>query len=397
MQFRDLKRQYDALKEEIDSGIARVISDADFISGREVGELEEQLADYVGVRHCVTCGNGTDALELALMAWGVGEGDAVFVPDFTFFASGEAVSRVGAVPIFVDVDGETYNVDPSDLERKIGGVLADGRLAPRAVVAVDLFGQPADYRKIREIAGGHGLLVLEDSAQGFGGSIAAGGDGGRAGRRMAGSFGDIATTSFFPAKPLGCYGDGGAIFTDNDEWAALLDSLRIHGKGSGKYDNVRIGMNSRLDTIQAAILLPKLRAFREHELCDASAAAERYGRMLEGAVGIPSVGEGFESSWAQYTIRLPGRRERDGLQARLAERGIPSMVYYRKPMHAQAAFGGVAHFQAGCPVAEGLCDRVLSLPIHPYITAEEQEMVCECIREYLGRQGWQGGWSDAAD
>lgn len=382
MQFRDLKRQYDALKTEIDDGIATVIEKSDFISGQEVLELEQELAEYVGVKHCITCGNGTDALDLALMAWGIGEGDAVFVPDFTFFASGEVVSRNGAVPVFVDVRRETYSIDTDDLERKIKGILEDGHLTPRVVVAVDLFGLPADYGEIRKIADRYDLRILEDSAQGFGGSIQTKGKGGSK-RRMAGSFGDIATTSFFPAKPLGCYGDGGAIFTDDDGWASLLDSLRIHGKGDGKYDNVRIGMNSRLDTLQAAILIPKLKAFQEHELDEVNKAASRYGELLNGIVETPSIPDNYISSWAQYTVRLPSKEIRDGLQAHLRSKDIPSMVYYQKPMHAQLAFQDVARYQSECKVATDLCDKVLSLPIHPYITADEQEHVSREIRDYL--------------
>lgn len=257
MEFRDLKRQYQYLKENIDSKIQEVICHADFIQGREVVELEGLLADYAGTKHCVTCANGTDALQLALMAWNIGEGDAVFVPDFTFFSSGEVVSAVNAVPVFVDIEPDTYNIDGDSLETVIRKTVQEGRLTPKAIVAVDLFGQPADYGKLRRIAEQYHMFILEDAAQGFGGRI---------GEKKACSFGDISTTSFFPAKPLGCYGDGGAIFTDNDEWAALLRSYRVHGKGSSKYDNVRIGMNSRLDTLQAAVLLAKFPVFMEKEL-----------------------------------------------------------------------------------------------------------------------------------
>ena len=257
MQFRDLKAQYTALKAEIDAAMQKVAADGNFISGAQVAELETALAEYVGVKHCVTCGNGTDALTMVLMGWNLGPGDAVFVPDFTFFASGEVVSFEGATPVFVDVDADTFNLDPAKLEEAILAVKADGKLTPKATVAVDLFCLPANYRAIKPIAEKYGLLLLEDGAQGFGGSMD--------GRRSC-SFGDASTTSFFPAKPLGCYGDGGAIFTDDDALAGYLRSIRVHGKGSFKYDNVRIGMNSRLDTLQAAILHPKFRAFREYEL-----------------------------------------------------------------------------------------------------------------------------------
>ena len=257
MEFRDLRQQYQVLEKQMNSAMIQAASGGHYIMGKQVLELEEVLADYVGVKHCISCGNGTDALLLALMAWGVKKGDAVFVPDFTFFASAEVVAALGATPIFVDVDVNTYNLDPNKLEKAILETKEKTSFTPKAVVAVDLFGQPADYDRIREIATQYGLLLLEDGAQGFGGRI---------GDRKACSFGDIATTSFFPAKPLGCYGDGGAIFTDHDEWAQILRSLRVHGKGADKYDNIRIGMNSRLDTIQAAILLVKFEAFNQYEL-----------------------------------------------------------------------------------------------------------------------------------
>lgn len=377
MQFRDLGRQYEALKEEIDAGIAEVIANTSFISGSKVQELEQQLAEYIGVKHCISCANGTDALNLALMVWDIGEGDVVFVPDFTFFSSGEVVSYHHATPIFVDVDEDTFNMVPEDLEQKIQAVLEDGRLTPRVIVAVDLFGQPAEYPKIRPIADRYGLKILEDSAQGFGGMIE---------DRMAGSFGDISTTSFFPAKPLGCYGDGGAVFTDNDEWAKKLESLRIHGKGTGKYDNVRIGLNSRLDTIQAAILQPKLRAFIEYERDRVNAAARKYGELLEGVVKVPVVREGYLSSWAQYTIQLPTLEQRDGLKEYLGQMGIPSMVYYQKPMHRQEAFRDVVDALSECKTSAQLCERVLSLPMHPYFTDGEQERIAEAIRQYMQKE-----------
>ena len=271
MQFRDLQKQYQVLKSDIDQAISQVLTDGNFISGTQVAELEEKLATCVGTKHCVTCGNGTDALTLALMVWGIGAGDAVFVPDFTFFASGETPAYAGATPVFVDVEEDTFNISPASLEEAILEIKREGKLTPRVIVAVDLFGQPADYPRIRQIADRYGLLILEDGAQGFGGRI---------GQQRACSFGDISTTSFFPAKPLGCYGDGGAVFTDNDEWALLLRSYRIHGKGTDKYDNVRIGMNSRLDTLQAAILQIKLRAFEKYELTEVNQTAERYTKLL---------------------------------------------------------------------------------------------------------------------
>ena len=387
MQFRDLKKQYQVLKEDMDKAMLEAVASGAYIMGPQVKELEKQLAEYVGVKHCLTCANGTDALTLALKAWGIGPGDAVFVPDFTFFSSAEVVPLEGAEPVFVDVCEETFNLDAVDLERAVKEVLADGRLRPRVVVAVDLFGLPADYKAIRAVADKYGLLILEDGAQGFGGTI----DG-----KRACSFGDIATTSFFPAKPVGCYGDGGAVFTDNDEWAALIESYRVHGKGQFKYDNVRIGMNSRLDTVQAAVLQVKLKAFDEYELADINLAALQYTKRLKDIVATPVIPEGFLSSWAQYTIRLRDKAQRDALQAALKAEGIPSMVYYPKPMHLQTAFAKTPDQVGGdagtvipgltgnlCPVATSLCDRVLSLPMHPYLTTEQIDMVCDVIRKSL--------------
>lgn len=378
MEFRDLKRQYSILRKDIDKAVLHAMEAGTFIGGCPVRELETALAEYAGVRRCVTCANGTDALTIALKVWGIGPGDAVFVPDFTFFASAETAMAEGATPVFVDVDGETFNINPDDLERRILAVKAEGRLKPRVIVAVDLFGLPADYGRIRDIASRHGLLILEDGAQGFGGEYLG---------RKACSFGDISTTSFFPAKPLGCYGDGGAIFTDNEEWAALAESFKVHGKGTDKYDNVRIGMNSRLDTLQAAILQVKLRAFAQKELDEVNRVACEYSDRLKGAgIGLPSIPEGFLSSWAQYTIRLSGKEERDRLQAHLKENGIPSMVYYPKGMHSQTAFASISDGCDGFPATEKLCETVLSLPMHPYMTVEEVELVCRAILEFKGQE-----------
>lgn len=371
MQFRDLQKQYEVLKPQIDAAVQKVCAQADYISGREVKELEQQLAEYVGVKHCITCANGTDALSLVLMAWGIGPGDAVLVPDFTFFASGETVAFEGATPIFVDVDERTFNLDPDKLEEKIVQVKEQGKYKLRAVVAVDLFGLPADYLRIEAICKKHGLLLLEDGAQGFGGTVN--------GRRV-GSFGDAATTSFFPAKPLGCYGDGGAIFTNNDEWAALIRSYAVHGKGSMKYDNVRLGMNSRLDTIQAAILQVKLKAFAEYELDAVEQVSRWYDEALkDSGLVLPYRPEGFTSSWAQYTVQLPQGGDRDVLQAKLKEQGIPTMVYYPKPMHLQKAFAGTDSAEADCPVTARLCETVLSLPMHPYLSLESVKQIQKAL------------------
>jgi len=376
MEFRDLKKQYEVLKNDIDSAIASVCASAHFISGAEVKELEEQLAEYVGVKHCITCANGTDAISLALAAWGIGIGDAVFVPDFTFFSSGECPASEGATPIFVDVDKDTYNMDPIKLEEAIVRVQAEGKYVPKVVITVDLFGQCADYDTIRSICDKYGLYIMEDAAQGFGGSIRG---------KMACSFGDISTTSFFPAKPLGCYGDGGAIFTDNDEWAELIRSLCVHGKsGDDKYNNIRIGRNSRLDTIQAAILKVKLKAFRDYELDAVNKVAKWYNEALkDSGLQLPVVKDGYISSWAQYTIQLPETVNRNALQKKLREAGIPTMVYYMKPMHLQGAFVGTDSALAACPITENLCQVVLSLPMHPYLSKDDIKMVCSIICNLL--------------
>lgn len=376
MQFRDLKKQYETLKPDIDKAINSVINSSRFISGPQVKELEAQLADYVGVKHCITCGNGTDAITLAMMAWGIGVGDAVFVPDFTFFSSGECPAIVGATPIFVDVDQRTFNLDPIELEQTIQTILNEGEYTPKAVVAVDLFGLPADFCAIKAVCKKYGLLLLEDGAQGFGGSINS---------KMACSFGDIATTSFFPAKPLGCYGDGGAIFTDNDEWAALLRSLTVHGKsGNDKYNNIRIGMNSRLDTIQAALLLPKFKAFREYEIDAVNHVADKYTELLtDSGLVTPFIPDGYVSSWAQYTVQLPDSINRAKLIEHLKSKGIPSMVYYAKPMHLQGAFEKTKSAIADCLVTENLCKTVLSLPMHPYLKDDEIKEICDNILEFV--------------
>ena len=374
MQFRDLKKQYQVLKKDIDEAMIEVATNCNFINGQQVKDLEKELAEYVGVKHCVTCGNGTDALTMAMMAWGIREGDAVFVPDFTFFSSGEIVSHAGATPVFVDVDIDTFNISVESLEKAVKKVLDEGKLTPKAVVAVDLFGLPADFDSVKKVADKYGLLVLEDGAQGFGGNING---------KTACSFGNISTTSFFPAKPLGCYGDGGAVFTDDDEIASLLESIRVHGKGEMKYDNVRIGLNSRLDTIQAAVLSVKLKAFADYELTDINDVADKYTAALSGIVKTPVIPEGLYSSWAQYTIQLKDKETRDRLQASLKEKGVPSMVYYPKPMHRQEAFAGQAYDDADFPNTIKLCDTVLSLPMHPYLSDEDIDEVVSVIRNSL--------------
>ena len=374
MEFRDLKRQYEKNRDSINISIQNVIDSASFIHGKEVVSLEKMLAEYVGVKHCITCANGTDALQLALMAWGVRDGDAVFVPDFTFFSSGEAVSAVGATPIFVDVNKDTFNMDPLELEHQIELVRSEKTLTPRVVIAVDLFGLPADYPAIRRICDRYDLKLLEDGAQGFGGAI---------GPKRACSFGDISTTSFFPAKPLGCYGDGGALFTDDDSWAELIRSLCVHGKGINKYDNVRIGMNSRLDTIQAAVLIAKFPVFINEELKLVQKLAQMYEKWLKEYVITPKVSDGFYSSWAQYTIRLHDCKERDGLQLYLTSKKVPSMIYYQKPMHKQIAFSECKCSDLHYKNSSDLSDTVLSLPFYPDMTEEEAESVVQIIVDFF--------------
>lgn len=382
MQFRDLPKQYEVLKPQVDAAMLEVAMSARFISGPQVKELEQTLADFVGVKHCITCGNGTDAITIAMRAWVVGKGDAVFVPDFTFFSSGECPADEGATPIYVDVDQRTYNLDAAKLEESVKRVLAEGKYKAKAVVAVDLFGLPADYPAIKAVCEKYGLLLLEDAAQGFGGNING---------KLAGSFGDISTTSFFPAKPLGCYGDGGAIFTDNDEWADLIRSYCVHGKDTSnpddpnaKYNNIRIGKNSRLDTLQAAILIPKFKAFVDYELADVNKVAAWYTEGLKDTgLVLPLISDGFYSSWAQYTVQLPEGADRKALQDSLKAAGIPTMVYYPKPMHTHGAFINTDSANVDCPVTEKLCKTVLSLPLDPYKTKEDIDLVVSEIKKAL--------------
>ena len=371
MQFRDLKAQYSHLKPEIDQEIQEVIDSSGFILGKKVTELEEKLAAYVGRKHCVGCGNGTDALQLVLMAWGIGPGDAVFTSDFTYFASAGTSSILGATAVLVDIDARTFNIDPDALETQIQRVLAEGKLTPKVIIPVDLFGQPADYPRIELIAKKFGLKILEDGAQGFGGNIN--------GKRVC-SFGDASTTSFFPAKPLGCYGDGGAIFTDDDEMDTLLRSLRAQGRSpEDKYDNRCIGMNSRLDTLQAAILLPKFNAFVEYELKAVNQVADWYTDRLQDIVVTPLVKDGFYSSWAQYTILLKDQIRRDEVQKKLKASGIPSMVYYPRGLHQQSAYCDMHLTDLDYANTLHATKHVLSLPMHPYLDQQTVDEIAKRI------------------
>lgn len=376
MEYIDLKAQYKRLKDKIDNNIQNAISNAEFISGPEVEQLEEKLAEYVGRKYCVTCANGTDALTIAMRVLNVKTNDAVFVPSFTFYSTSEVVSLEGATPIFVDVDERTFNMDAMKLEKAIKQVINEGKLNPKAIIPVDLFGQVANFPEILEIAAKYNLKVVEDGAQGFGGSING---------KMACSFGDISTTSFFPAKPLGCYGDGGAIFTDDEEFYELMLSLRVHGKGSFKYENVRVGYNSRLDTIQAAILLPKFEAFKEYELDNRNKFAKMYTEKLKDIIKTPVVPEGYVSSWAQYTLILDSEEERNNLQDELKKAGIPTMVYYPIPLHKQIVYEGYNFNLDDLKVSEELSKKVLSIPMHPYMNEETVNKICDEIIKILGK------------
>ncbi|MEI4197513.1 DegT/DnrJ/EryC1/StrS family aminotransferase [Roseovarius sp. E0-M6] len=372
MQFIDLGAQQARIKDKLDTRIQGVLAHGKYIMGPEVKELEAGLSEFCGARHVLGCANGTDALQLALMALGVGQGDAVFCPSFTFAATAEVVPATGAVPVFVDVDPRTFNIDVSSLERAIEHAKANG-LRPTAVIPVDLFGLAADYTAIEAIAAAEGLKILGDSAQGFGATYKG---------RTTGAIGDIATTSFFPAKPLGCYGDGGAVFTNDDDYAALLESLRVHGKGNDKYDNVRIGLNSRLDTLQAAILLEKLAVYGD-EIEARQKVAERYSTELRELVEVPLVPEGQKSVWAQYTLKLRNGQSRTAVQSALSDAGVPSVVYYPMPLHMQTAYKEFPCDPSGLKTSEDLSHRVLSLPMHPYLSADDQGRVIDALKSAL--------------
>ena len=372
--FIDLAAQRRRLGKSVDEAVSKVLAHCQFINGPEVTQLEAELAAYSGAQHVVTCASGTDALLIVLMAKGVGRGDAVFCPSFTFCATGEAVALTGATPVFVDVDEATFNMDRNSLKRGIATAIKAG-LKPRAVIPVDLFGQSADHDAIAAIAEAEGLFVLDDAAQAFGASYK--------GRRL-GTSGLATATSFFPAKPLGCFGDGGAIFTDDAELAATLRSIRVHGQGSDKYDNVRLGLTGRLDTMQAAILIEKLKIF-EDEIAARNLVAERYARGLGNVVSVPRLASGCTSVWAQYTIRLPEGTDRDGFAEALKAQGIPTAIYYPKSMHQQTAYRDYPVADGGLPVSEALSDDVISLPMHAYLDEPTQERIIRAVRSALGK------------
>ena len=375
MQFIDLKAQYHALQMEIDANIRAVLDSAQFIGGPYVKELENKLADFVGRKHCITCANGTDALQIAFMLNGVGRGDAVFCPDMTFISSTEPAKMFGATSVFCDITPDTYCLCPESLERQIQMVIAEGSLTPKAVVAVDILGNPCDYDAIGALCEKYGLFLIEDAAQSFGASYHG---------KKACAFGHIATTSFFPAKTLGCYGDGGAIFTDDDALADLLRSICVHGKGpGGKYDNIRAGVNSRLDNLQAAILLPKLEALEEYEIRDREAAAGRYSAAFQGKFVLPPVEQDSQHSWYQYTLLAADTAQRARLIAHLKERGIPTNLYYPTPMHMLPVFRALETYGETYPNAVEYCNRTISIPMHPYLEESVQEEIVKAVLETL--------------
>lgn len=376
MEFIDLKKQYERIKSPIQERINEVLRHGKFIMGPEVAELETRLASFVGAKYCVSCASGTDALLLSLLAKEVGPGDAVFTTPFTFIATAEVICLLGATPVFVDIDSETYNISPAKLltaveavkSGSVRGVIAGKKLTPKGIIPVDLFGLPADYDEINRIAKLHGLFVLEDAAQSLGGSYK--------GKRV-GNLTDMAATSFFPAKPLGGYGDGGAMFTNDEAIANRVRSLREHGKGAHKYDNVRIGINGRLDTLQAAVLLPKLEIF-ESEIKDRQEVAARYSKALQSMVKVPYVPDGLLSAWAQYSV-VTDKREQ--CLAKLKAMGIPTAIYYPRPLHLQTAFAHLGYRQGDFPVAERMSDRIFSLPMHPYLEAGDQLKIIEAVQQ----------------
>jgi dTDP-4-amino-4,6-dideoxygalactose transaminase len=370
--FIDLVAQRRRLGTAIDDAVGRVLNHCQFINGPEVAQLEADLAKFAGAKHVVACASGTDALLMVLMAKGIGPGDAVICPSFTFCATGEVVALTGATPVFVDVIEQTFNMDAASLSRGIAAARKAG-LKPRAVIPVDLFGQPADFDAIAPIAEAEGLFILDDAAQGFGASYK--------GRRL-GTFGLATATSFFPAKPLGCFGDGGAILTDDDGLAEILRSIRVHGQGSDKYDNVRLGLTARIDTMQAAILIEKLKIF-EDEIAARNRVAERYAQSLANVVTVPRLAEGCTSVWAQYTIRLPNGG-RDAFAEALKAQGVPTAIYYPKSLHQQTAYRGFPVAEGGLPVSERLSADVISLPMHAYLDEAAQERVVKAVRSALG-------------
>jgi len=370
MRFIDLAAQQYRIRDKIENRMKKVLDHGQYIMGPEISELEEKLADYVGVQHAVGVGSGTDALLIPLMAYGIEQGDAVFTTTFTFIATAEVIQILRATPVFVDIDPKTFNIDPDKLERSINEVIKEGKLKPRGIIPVDLFGQPAEYDEINEIAKKHNLFVLEDAAQSFGATYKG---------NKACSLADIAAASFFPSKPLGCYGDGGMIFTDNTELYENLVSIRVHGQGSDKYDNIRNGINGRMDTIQAAILLAKFEIFDE-EIQLRQEVAKRYNKALKDILKLSYVNHHSISSWAQYSVLHP---DRDKIIKKLKENDIPAAIYYSKPLHLQKAFFNLEYHKGHFPAAEHIAARIFSLPLYPYLTEEDQNLIISSIKSII--------------
>ena len=369
MQFIDLKAQQDRIKSKIDKRIQDVLSHGKYIMGPEVFELEDKLADYVGVKHCISCASGTDALLMPLLAKNIGPGDAVLTTPFTYIATAEVIALVGATPIFVDIYPETYNINPEGIVKAVEEAKNKG-LNPKAIIPVDLFGLPARFRVIEELAMENHLFIIEDAAQGFGGEIRS---------KKAGSFGDVATTSFFPAKPLGCYGDGGAIFTDDDNLASTMRSIRVHGGGVDKYDNVRVGINGRLDTIQAAILLEKFEIFKQDEVGLRNAVSDYYKSNLIQKYKTPHIPEFYISSWAQFSILVSSSLERSQIMKTLTAKKIPNVIYYRIPLHLQKVFKKLGYKKGDFPISEKIADQIFSIPMHPYLSEDQQDQILEFL------------------
>ncbi|MDR2672011.1 MAG: DegT/DnrJ/EryC1/StrS family aminotransferase [Coriobacteriales bacterium] len=373
MQFIDLQSQYLRIQTEVQQAVADVLSSQAYIMGPAVDELEQRLAAYVGIKHAITCSSGTDALVIPLMAFELDKNDAVFVPSFTFFASAESITLAGGTPVFVDSDPRTFNLTLKNLQAAYARVVTEGKFRPRGILAVDLFGIPADYDTLASFAREHDLFLIEDAAQAFGATYKG---------RRAGSFGDVAATSFFPAKPLGCYGDGGAIFTNDDDLAQTLRSIRVHGQGTDKYDNIRIGINGRLDTIQAVILLKKLAIF-DTEITTRNEAAAAYTQALQDILETPFVPNGVQSVWAQYSLLAAGATEREAILAALKAKDIPAAVYYRVPIHLSTAYGALGYQPGNLPVCEDLAQRIFSLPMHPYLSNNDIKLITDTIKEAL--------------
>ncbi|MFA7626502.1 MAG: DegT/DnrJ/EryC1/StrS family aminotransferase [Candidatus Kapaibacterium sp.] len=374
MNFIDLHSQYQIIKNQVDTSLLKVLEHGAYIMGPEVQELEGKLVEFAGVKYAVSCSNGTDALLMPLIAWGIGPGDAVFTTPFTFIATAEVIQLLGATPVFVDIDENTFNISPAKLEDKILEIKSEGKLSPKAVIPVDLFGLCADYDKIEQIARKHELLILEDAAQSFGAEFN--------GKRAC-TFGDCAATSFYPAKPLGCYGDGGAIFTDDEELYNKLISIRVHGQGIDKYNNIRIGINGRLDTIQAAVLLAKLSIF-EDEIVKRNKVADLYSSMLKDVLQVPHIPDNYMSVWAQYSLLAENSNHREKIMSELKESSIPTVIYYPLPLHLQEAFNGLNYKKGDFPICEDVASRIFSLPMHPYLNEKEIVTICNKIKEITG-------------